>query len=207
MSAKRKTVANFVVIALFGLVAVVLVSLTVQLARGSAPNFFGYSLLFVETDSMEEAIPKQSLILVKERDFEKNPPENGEIVVFYSADSGILKTHRVIDDSVAEGYVVTKGDNAPDDDGLVSVSDIKFYHVANLTALNAVAKVLRSPAGFIALVLLPCLLVLTYLIFNTVKQAAEIKAERKCQALRKKTIAEIKEQAVKEFKEKNDKKQ
>lgn len=207
INVKAKKFFDIVVIALFVTVAVALVSLTVQKASGKTPDFFGYSLLFVETDSMEDAIPKQSLILVKSRDFQKQPPKNGEIVVYYSSEYGVLNTHRVIDDSVKQGFVITKGDNTAGDDGLIAISDIKYYHVANLTALNGIARLFRSPIGFVCFVLLPCLATLAVLIFNIAKQSAVLKSEKNRSQNNQKIIDEIKAKAVEEYVEKNEKKQ
>ncbi len=194
---KRKVkIGEVIFTVLFVLVLVFVLSIVFKLASGQTPTVLGYSALFVETDSMEPEIPAKTLILVKERDFEKQPPTRGEVVCFHSDKWGVLITHRVID--VGTDYVITQGDNAAGNDGEIELTDIKFSYVSNLPFLSGVANVIRQTWGFIVFVIIPCLCVIGLLVFNMYKSSVAL-AKQKKQAEEDNRIEEIKKQAIENY--------
>ena len=198
---KRKIkVGEVIFTVLFLLVLFLVFSILISLVQGKTPNIFGYSVLFVETDSMEPDIPAKSMILVKSRDFEKEPPKVNEVVC-YKTDKVIpgqivLMTHRVIE--VGDGYVVTKGDNAIGNDGKIDISQIEFSYVGNMPVVSAIAKVVKEPWGFAILVIIPCVGVIGALVFNLYKNFQKMEEEKK-QAEEQARIEEIKKQAIEDY--------
>ena len=86
------------------LIAVILICLPLTMSR-----FFGGQFFAVVSGSMEPEIPIGSLVYVKGA----NPEEiqEDEIIAFYAArDTGIVVTHRVVENHVDEQEFITKGD-------------------------------------------------------------------------------------------------
>ncbi len=194
---KRKVKIGEVIFTVLFVFALVFVfSVIVKLAKGQVPTFFGYSIMFVETDSMEPDIPAKTLILVKERDFEKEPPKENEVVCFYSDKYMALITHRVIE--VGDGFVITKGDNASGADGEIALDKVKFSHVCNITFLSGFVKLMRQPLGFVLIVIIPCICVLGMLVFNIFKTSLAL-TKSKNEEDENKRIEDIKKQAIEDY--------
>lgn len=136
--------AVMVVLGVLLLAAVSLLNRT----NGQPTFVLGHTLLWVQTGSMEPAIPEKSYILVKK--LGQEPIEKGTIITFYCTDPssavyGSLVTHRV-SEVTAEGYR-TKGDNTNPDTWLVDREDILAVHRCNLPFLTACGRVFASPVG------------------------------------------------------------
>lgn len=112
---------------------------------------FGYSVLWVQTGSMEDTIPERSCILVKRSDG-KDLIE-GTIVTFRCTDPtsavyGGTITHRVTG-RTDSGYE-TKGDNnAFPDTRAVSEEDVVAVYVKNLPVLTIFTRIFSSPFGLV----------------------------------------------------------
>jgi signal peptidase I len=112
----------FFSIIVFALVYFIVV---VGLSRESndVPFFFGYSVQYVETESMVPTLPAGSVLLTRKvsspSDIKvgyKGSGSEGDIITFYYTDSqysNILVTHRAVETFEKNGiqYYVTKGDN------------------------------------------------------------------------------------------------
>lgn len=126
----------------------------------------GYSMFRVATGSMEPELSVGTLIVTKETPIENI--QKGDIVTFRSKQAGMLGviiTHRVVAIHENENGVVlleTKGDANP-------YADSHFVDKTNLigrmvmateegNALAAIIQFLSSPAGFLACIVLPCLI-------------------------------------------------
>ncbi len=77
----------------------------------TVPRLFGYHIYSVISGSMEPELPVGSLIYIRE-----TVPEEiteGEIIAFYGAgesDTASIITHRVLENRVVMGELITKGD-------------------------------------------------------------------------------------------------
>ena len=117
---------------------------------------FQTTVLWVLTDSMEDAIPARSYILVKAVD----PRElrEGDIITFYSRDpaiSGSLNSHRVVEIIGDHEAFRTKGDNNPAADAYtVPASDVVARYVRNLPALTVFGRLFATTGGLIVTFLL-----------------------------------------------------
>lgn len=112
--------------------------------------WFGHSILWVETGSMEPTIPTRSYILVSSA--EHRAIAEGDVITFVCRDTtsavhGQLITHRVIG-QVADGYR-TCGDNSSPDPWIVANGDVVSVYVKNLPILTACGRIFASPIGLI----------------------------------------------------------
>ena len=73
------------------------------------PRLAGLQIFEVVSGSMEPAIPTGSIVYVEET--EPSQAEEGDVIAFYSATgSGAVITHRVVQNRVVSGELITKGD-------------------------------------------------------------------------------------------------
>lgn len=90
----------------------------------TVPRVLGFNIYSVISGSMEPAIPTGSLIYVK--DATPTELQKGDIIAFYGTENqGSIITHRVFDNRIVEGELITKGDanDKPD------VNPVKFTSV------------------------------------------------------------------------------
>lgn len=115
------------------------------------PTFvFGYTFLWVETGSMEPAIPERSCILAKTAKDEAIA--EGTVITFYCKDPaspayGGTITHRVIG-VTSDGYQ-TKGDNSAPDAWTVAREDVIAVYVRSLPVFTFCGRVFFSPFGLV----------------------------------------------------------
>lgn len=75
----------------------------------TVPRMMGYEIYSVISGSMEPALPVGSLVYIGKED-PKNI-EQDEVIAFYGAkDSNAIITHRVVENRVVMGELITKGD-------------------------------------------------------------------------------------------------
>ena len=106
----------------------------------------------VVSGSMEPEIPIGSLVCIKE-----SRPEDareGDVVAFYGArDAGVIVTHRVVENRVIMGELITKGDANKTND----MNPVKYDHFIGKVELSVpgigmVAQVFTSFEGKVAAV-------------------------------------------------------
>ncbi len=75
----------------------------------TVPRVFGYQIYTVISGSMEPAIPVGSLLYIQK--MEPEEVAEGEVVAYYgTSESGAIITHRVLENRVVMGELITKGD-------------------------------------------------------------------------------------------------
>lgn len=145
--------------------------------KGQAPKLFGYSMLTVLTGSMAPALPKRCLIIIR-----TTPPEEiqaGDIITFsatLAGYDGLLNTHRVVEVTEQDGRTAfrTKGDaNTAPDAGTVTADRLVGKVVFHSMALGYVVSFLRTPAVFLALVLIPLAILIIRSVLNLVRLARQ----------------------------------
>lgn len=119
---------------------------------GKTPFVFGRAMLFVQTESMEPTIARQSCIFVKKAD--PGTIVAGDIITYVCRDEtsevcGALITHRVI--AVTEEGFRTKGDHpaAAEDSLTVSPEDVVAVYVKSAALMTLLARTFSGPAGLI----------------------------------------------------------
>lgn len=104
LAAAVRIVGTFLLI----LVVAVCIPLTI-------PRFLGYQIYTVISGSMEPEIPVGSLVYI--RAMEPENAQEGDVVAFYGArDSASIITHRVVENRVFMGELITKGDANREED-------------------------------------------------------------------------------------------
>jgi len=130
--------------ALGTLLIIILIAVCVPL---TIPQFLGYQVYTVVTGSMEPEIPVGSLVYIQRTDAAQAQP--GDVVAFYGArDSAAIITHRVVENHVVMGEIITKGDaNQTNDMNPVAYENFIGTVTVSMPKLGAVAQVLTSKDG------------------------------------------------------------
>ena len=127
------------VLGIFILVVVIAAGLSMVV-----PRFLGYEIYNVVSGSMEPEIPVGSILYVEPVD-----PKDlvaGEVIAFMSEDSVI--SHRVVENMVIEGEIVTKGDaNAAEDMNTVSYAAVIGRVSKHYPMLGAFMELFTSTVG------------------------------------------------------------
>ena len=149
---KAKRIFSRVMDGILGAILVLLLLFTTItiVQKYTSKSIIGYRMLWVQTPSMEKAIPSESYILVK--DATADDVNVGDIVVFISDDPTVPKgstvTHRIIAVN-ADGTFKSKGDNNPIEDQCpVKRENVCYKHVRNLPVLSLFGKLYTSPYGY-----------------------------------------------------------
>ncbi len=127
----------------------------------SVPRFAGIDQYVVISGSMEPAIPVGSMVYSTQTD--PSTLEAGDIIVFYSTEAGSTPvTHRVVENNVADGEIITKGDaNAQNDMSPVIYSNVVGKLVLHVPMLGYIAAPLGTITGKIAM---GCVILAAYLL-------------------------------------------
>ena len=121
-----------------------------HLVGNTMPMPFGHGCAVILSGSMEPALKVNDLVFIREE--ENYAP--GDIVVFQSGTDRII--HRIV--SIDGETVLTRGDANPVADSPIHISQIKGVLVLRVPGLGALARVLKTPAGIIAVLALAVLL-------------------------------------------------
>ena len=127
----------------------------------SVPRFAGIEQYVVISGSMEPAIPVGSMVYSAQTD--PSTLEAGDIIVFYSNEAGSTPvTHRVVENHVADGEIITKGDaNEQNDMSPVVYANVLGKLVLHVPMLGYIAAPLGTITGNIAM---GCVILAAYLL-------------------------------------------
>lgn len=116
----------------------------------SVPQLLGYELYTVISGSMEPEIPIGSLVFIKQT--EPDEAAADDIIAFYGArDSAAIITHRVVENHIVMGEIITKGDaNQTNDMNPVDYDNYIGKVMLTIPGLGAAAQMLTSLEGKIA---------------------------------------------------------
>ncbi len=158
-----KKAATIIAIVLMALSLAFTIYVTVCTMTGKVVNVFGYSVLKVETGSMEPTLHVDDFIIIKRCDPSK--VKAGDIISFYSTakeTEGMLITHRVMRRVSFDKYV-TRGDANPVNDSvLVQSKDILGVYVRKSGVYKWLGSFANTNKLFLLFVLLPLILVSVY---------------------------------------------
>ena len=114
----------------------------------SVPKLFGYQIYNVLTQSMEPAMPAGSAIYVQRCD--PQPLRQGDIITFrLSEATGLVETHRVVENDTQARQLITQGDaNALPDVYPVSYERVVGKVVICIPMLGTVSEMLHSGPSF-----------------------------------------------------------
>ena len=110
----------------------------------SVPKLLGYQVYDVVSGSMDPAIPVHSIVFVQEAEPEDIQP--GEVVAYQSGGSVVI--HRLVENHVVEGEIVTKGDaNAEPDPLRVDYASVLGTVTAHIPFIGIYAGALNTLPG------------------------------------------------------------
>lgn len=145
------------------------------LAGNVMPMPFGWGVSVVLSGSMEPALSVNDLVIVREQ----NSYETKDIVVYQDGSS--LVVHRIL--SIDGDEVVTQGDANNTADQPIHVSDIKGKAVAHIPFAGSVVRFLKTPAGFVLIII--AAIVLFELPYIQERKKAEENKERLKEEIRR----------------------
>lgn len=161
-----------------GTLLLYIADIKIRAAKGdySAPAFNAYVVL---SGSMLPEIQIKDIVVTK-----KVPAEElkvGDIITFITPDprfGGISITHRIIEkyyDETIDSYTYkTKGDNNNvSDSAIVPNSNILGKVILKIPKLGYLQDLLSSKGGLIIVVLIPCLVILSYDIMKVLKKLGQ----------------------------------
>lgn len=168
--------------AVFVVGAVIFVSV-LSAAGGKVPSVFGYSIMQVQTDSMEPELMTGTVIITKRVNTETI--KTGDIISFYMTSGrleGNVNTHRVVEISRLPGgapVFVTKGDNNEDvDPDSVYSSTVVGKVVCNLGVVSgSVVSVIQNPKVVFFVIVLPLIFITFGEAVNLVNLVIDYKKE------------------------------
>ncbi len=150
-------------------------------SAGKVPSVLGFSVLQVQTGSMEPEIPVGGIVIT----FKVKPDslKVGDIISFYSNDatiSGKVNTHRIVeikDSDSGERIFKTKGDaNDAVDETAVYQIDLIGKVIVNIgTVGSSVLSVLRNPKIILFFIVIPLIFITMGEAVNLAKLIAEYK--------------------------------
>ncbi len=160
--------------------------LTVFLMLGAAfliLNAVGFSLLNVETGSMEPNLPVGSLIFVK-----SVPPEeikSGDVITFALNEDGVLATHRVKFVRSNSRTFITRGDANNTDDPPVSWDQLVGKVITHVPGIGFAFQFMTSPDNrVVIIIILAVMVVLAFSwdfimtrVFKRKKKQAEVSSD------------------------------
>lgn len=144
---KRKSPAAF---CLRTLSTVLLLTLVLMCLPLTVPRLFGYHIYSVISGSMEPVIPVGSLVYIKEEEAE-NLGE-GDVAAFYGAkDAASVITHRVVENRVVMGELITKGDaNQTNDMNPIPYANVIGRVERSIPGAGKLAELITSERGKLA---------------------------------------------------------
>ena len=113
----------------------------------TVPRLFGCHTYSVISGSMEPAIPTGSLVYIKS--MEPEEMQTGDVIAFYGArDQASIITHRVVENRVVMGELITKGDaNRTEDMNPVPYENVIGSVAYTIPAAGRLAELLTSQTG------------------------------------------------------------
>ena len=136
----------------------------------SVPKLFGYQIYNVLTQSMEPAMPVGSAIYVKRCD--PQALRQGEIITYrLSEATGLVQTHRMVENDTQAKQLITKGDaNALPDVDPVSYERVVGKVVICIPVLGTVSEMLHSGPGVTACVAIFALAIILWTLADKTKK-------------------------------------
>ena len=149
----------------------------VQVLSNGYVNICGYMMFRVVTGSMEPTIDVGALLLTRETDI--TDIDINDIVCFKTQESvifGEIVTHRVVNrTTTADGEILleTKGDANPVSDGYYVTQDNFLgkvvWYTGDDSMLASVFAFFTNKIGFLAVIVFPCLLIVSFILKDCVK--------------------------------------
>lgn len=171
----------FILIIIGLIFTIYVVDVKIQQSKGGVakPLFGAYVII---SGSMEPNIHVYDVIVSKRVD--TVDLKKGDVITFYSNDNrfyGVTVTHRIVEVIDAEkGIFRTRGDaNNVEDDALTTKDNIVGKVVMRIPQLGRLQFFLASKGGWLVIVLIPCLAIISYDIVKVIKLTSKKKSKKK----------------------------
>lgn len=206
------TIVDIVVIIIL-IVSLLVVVLSLTSGSTGVANVFGYAPLSVQSNSMEDTIMTNDVIIGKVVEDWTQTYEVDDIVTFPIEIDGVktFNTHRIVEVFEDNGitYYRTQGDNektnpTPDEELQTSDSIVAKWTGVRIPAIGGFLSFIRTQLGFFLCVLLPMILFFVYeairVIMNIIAYNKEKAAEEAAEAVANSELTEEqKQRAIEEY--------
>lgn len=166
-----------------------LLSIT-NINKSEGRSFLGYKVFIVLSNSMKPEFESGDIIIVK--DIDTKDLDEGCIITFYSKHN-IVVTHQIISKTEVDSKpaFITKGTNNNQEDlePVFSENVIGEYQFS-ISKVGFFLNFLRTPIGYLLLVLIPLLIILAFNGINFIRLFNKYKREQKIELERQ--IADLK---------------
>lgn len=162
-------------VVLFTVCMTIFTVISVRTENPNQRNIFGYRAFIVQSDSMSATdFSAGDLIFAKEVDPSTLQP--GDIIAFTSQNShnrGETVTHKIraltTDENGDPGFITYGTTTDTDDEAIVTYVYVLGKYVRKIPGIGVFFTFLRTPKGYISLILIPFLLMITYSLFNCIQ--------------------------------------
>lgn len=198
-----KWVLNILFFVVIGIAVLVLVlSFVTRGSNHGVPNYFGYQVMVVKSDSMAPTLKVGTAVIVKKNDISTLIPrevvdgevvEEGDIVSYYVPTRGVVVTHRLIGiekDSSDNYILVTQGENENSNQCDHTDGKVCNYPEERISEANYMGKVVADNGAIgwiynniiivmVVLIGLPIIYLLISTIYDIVKNKDDDEEETK----------------------------
>lgn len=171
-----------VLIILLAVFVMVFTFITIKTSSSEDATIFGYKPYIVLSDSMKDTFEVGDVVVIKAVPAEELQP--GDIVCFKSIDPnnyGMVVTHKIREITTynEEPSFVTYGTTTGADDAYpVPYDRVVGKYITTLPKLGQFFEFLKSPAGYVFIILIPFLLLILWQAANIVKLFKRYKKEK-----------------------------
>lgn len=153
----------------FIICASIILEVIIAGAEGRTPQFFGYSISYVPTESMEPTINAGDYVLSHNVKFEQ---VNVDDIIIYKSNSGRLIIHRII--VKTDEYIICQGDNNPIPDSEMIYPDmVKGIYIKQIQALKIFSNGINQNIVYLILIILFIILIVTQIISIILKSRTD----------------------------------
>lgn len=149
-------------------------------------SLFGYRMFVVLSDSMKDTFVAGDLVVSRETNPEDLKP--GDIISFLSADensAGEIVTHKIrevtVDEDGAPAFRTYGTTTGADDEALVPFNFVLGQYRFRIPGAGRFFEFIKTPAGYVAVILVPFLLIIALQCVNFVKLFRRYRAERRAE--------------------------
>lgn len=196
-----KRIIKYIISSLLSIVILILlyfiIANVVATKNNSIAKFFGYSISYVPTNSMEPTINANSTIIF-DQDYKYDDLNKGDIIVYFNNEENIYVIHRIVDKT--ELGFVTKGDNNSICDYSKETND--YYYITSANYIGKYTKTITafslnsSLSRFLVIVLIVTSFgfIVVSEVFSIKKTISQNKKDDDKKKLKQELIEEIKEE-------------
>lgn len=181
-------------ILIFALLVMIFTVISVNTVNREDASIFGYKPYIVLSDSMQDTFKVGDIAVSKTVDVSTLEP--GDIITFSSIDPanyGETVTHKIREITTYEGepaFVTYGTTTGVDDTYPVPFANVTGEYQFRLPGMGYFFEFLRTPAGYVTLILIPFLLLILLQAIKFFRLARQYKAEQKAEIMAEKAAVQ-----------------